>query len=162
MAAVSLLWDTNMAAVTSCENTLYGQFYNTDTSLRPFGVCVNIQVLLRTSTSISGWSFRYRSLPSQHINQEPIRLLYKLRSRNATLFTSKRTNILEIRLGKNLAKLTGSAVRINCKKPKGKKKDERKKKGYSHARVRTELPSDYLQRNWPLGHATTAPITGQS
>ena len=26
MAAVSLFWDTNMAAVTSCENTLYGAF----------------------------------------------------------------------------------------------------------------------------------------
>ena len=35
---------------------------------------------------------------------------------------------LEIRFRKNFAKLTGSAVRINSKKPKGKKNDERKKK----------------------------------
>ena len=37
--------------------------------------------------------------------------------------------IVEIHFCKTLAKLTGSAVRINSKKPKGKKKnDERKKK----------------------------------
>ena len=28
MAAISLFWDTNMAAVTSCENTLYIFFLN--------------------------------------------------------------------------------------------------------------------------------------
>ena len=37
------------------------------------------------------------------------------------------TVVLEIRFRKNLANLTGSAVRINSKKPKGEKKDERKK-----------------------------------
>ena len=36
--------------------------------------------------------------------------------------------ILEIRFRKNLAKLTGPAVRLDSKKPKGKKNDERKKK----------------------------------
>ena len=37
--------------------------------------------------------------------------------------------IVEIHFCKTLAKLTASAVRINSKKPKGKKKnDERKKK----------------------------------
>ena len=37
--------------------------------------------------------------------------------------------IVEIHFCKTIAKLTGSAVRINSKKPKGKKKnDERKKK----------------------------------
>ena len=28
MAAISLFWDTNMAAVTSCENTLFVFFFN--------------------------------------------------------------------------------------------------------------------------------------
>ena len=42
---------------------------------------------------------------------------------------------LEIRFRKNLAKLTGSAVRINSKKPKGKKNDERKQNGGSHAGI---------------------------
>ena len=41
-------------------------------------------------------------------------------------------NKLEISFRTNLAKLTGSAVRINSKKPKGKKNDERKKSGGSH------------------------------
>ena len=36
--------------------------------------------------------------------------------------------ILEIRFRKNLAKLTGSAVRINSNKPKGKKTMKEKKK----------------------------------
>ena len=35
MAAVPLIWDTNMAAVTSCENTLY-QVYSTETTIPYF------------------------------------------------------------------------------------------------------------------------------
>ena len=42
---------------------------------------------------------------------------------------------LEIRFRKNLAKLTGSAVRINSKKPKGKKTMKEKKNVSSHAGV---------------------------
>ena len=42
---------------------------------------------------------------------------------------------LEIRFRKNLAKLTGSAVRINSKKPKAKKNDERKENGGSDAGI---------------------------
>ena len=42
---------------------------------------------------------------------------------------------LEIRFRKNLAKLTGSAVRINSKKPKGKKNYERKQNGGIHAGI---------------------------
>ena len=41
---------------------------------------------------------------------------------------NKQYHKLEIRFRKNLAKLTGSAVRINSKKPKGKKKMKEKKK----------------------------------
>ena len=43
--------------------------------------------------------------------------------------------LLEIRFHKNLAKLTGSAVRINSKKPKGKKKMKEKKTGNGHAGI---------------------------
>ena len=43
---------------------------------------------------------------------------------------------LEIRFCKNLAKLTGSVVRIKSKKPKGKKTmKEKKKTGGSHAGI---------------------------
>ena len=42
---------------------------------------------------------------------------------------------MEIHFCKTLAKLTGSAVRINSKKPKGKKNDERKQNRGSHAGI---------------------------
>ena len=43
--------------------------------------------------------------------------------------------LLEIRFRKNLAKLTGPAVRLDSKKPKGEKKDDRKKTGNCHAGI---------------------------
>ena len=49
---------------------------------------------------------------------------------------------LEIRFSKDLAKLTGSAVRINSKKPKRKKE----KKRSSHAGVWIQLHPNFLQR----------------
>ena len=50
MAAVSLFWGTNMAAVTSCENTLYADDlmmrYSTDNKLAPQAISDGLQ---------SGW-----------------------------------------------------------------------------------------------------------
>ena len=73
------------------------------------------------------------------------------------MFIQRFFKILEIHFCKTLAKVTGSAVRINSKKPKVKKKnDERKKKleaatpGFEPA---TQLPS--AKKVWPL--ATTRP-----
>ena len=41
MAAISLFWDTNMAAVTSCENTLVlGSTPDTSTRISFFRVCL--------------------------------------------------------------------------------------------------------------------------
>ena len=37
MAAVPLFWDTNMAAVTSCENTLLGSLSNDDGDVTEYG-----------------------------------------------------------------------------------------------------------------------------
>ena len=46
MAAVSLFWDTNMAAVMSCENTLLGLKWLEHTTLQPHGWSPSTQLLL--------------------------------------------------------------------------------------------------------------------
>ena len=60
-------------------------------------------------------------------------------SERSTLISIRQTDVDRLTrkmFCKNLAKLTGSAVRINSKKPKGKKKmKEKKKTGGSHGRI---------------------------
>ena len=68
--------------------------------------------------------------------------------------------IVEIHFCKTLAKLTGSAVRINSKKPKvNKKKTMKEKKNLKQPRRDLNLHPNFLQRKkydfLPLGHATT-------
>ena len=46
MAAVSLFWDTNMAAMMSCENTLLGLKWLEHTTLQPHGWSHSTQSLL--------------------------------------------------------------------------------------------------------------------
>ena len=66
---------------------------------------------------------------------------------------------VEIHFCKTLAKVTGSAVRINSKTPKGKKKTMKEKKNSKQPRRDLNLHPNFLQRKkydfLPLGHATT-------
>ena len=68
MAAVLLFWDTNMAAVTSYENTLYnilGSFSNDDGDGNE-DVKKAIGLLRKTTTLHVHHAFLYISLPSLH------------------------------------------------------------------------------------------------
>ena len=68
-------------------------------------------------------------------------------------------NILEIRFRKNLAKLTGSAVRINNKKPKGKNTmKEKKETGSSHAGIWTCTPTSSCQKSAISDHWAMRPL----
>ena len=66
---------------------------------------------------------------------------------------NKQQNKLEICFRKNLAKLTGSAVRINSKKPKGKKTMKEKKNG-SRQKEPSCTPTSSSEKVRPL---TTGP-----
>ena len=55
-------------------------------------------------------------------------------------------NKLEISFRKNLAKLTGPAVRLDSKKPKGKKKTMKEKKNWKLPGRDLNLHPNFLQR----------------
>ena len=75
-------------------------------------------------------------------------------------FTFKRCDKfkLEIRFRKNLAKLTGSAVRINSKKPKGKKTMKEKKTGRCHAGIWTCIPTSSSEKSAVSNHWAMRPL----
>ena len=82
------------------------------------------------------------------------------RSRN----TVRKTNELEIRFRKNLAKLTGSAVRVKSKKPKGKK-TMKGKNTWKQLHRYLNLHHSFLQRikvrlltTRPCGHYTNETV----
>ena len=66
-------------------------------------------------------------------------------------------NKLEIRLSKNLAKLTGPAVRLDSKKPKGKKKRWKKKK-LEVAGIRTCTPTSSSEKSAAFNHWAMQPL----
>ena len=56
MAAVPLFWDTNMAAVTSCENTLYFYTTNEDYKMRGHFLQKNTIKKHEMTGKTGGWS----------------------------------------------------------------------------------------------------------
>ena len=71
---------------------------------------------------------------------------------------ASRATKLEIHFRKNLAKLTGSAVRIDSKKPKGKKTMKEKKNGSSHAGMWTYTPSSSSGKSDASDHSAMRPL----
>ena len=68
-------------------------------------------------------------------------------------------NKLEISFRKNLAKLTGPAVRLDSKKPKGKKKRWKKKKtGTRDAGIWTCIPTSSSEKSAAFNHWAMQPL----
>ena len=70
---------------------------------------------------------------------------------------NQKPNKLEICFRKNLAKLTGSAVRINSKKPKGNK-TMKQKNGSSHAWFWTCIPTSSSEKSTVSDHSAMRPL----
>ena len=81
MAAVSLFWDTNMAAVTSCENALLGSLSNDDSDVTENGKrAIGLDKEKKPSSALtSRFNFLYISLPSLH-NYHMIRFSFTFRA----------------------------------------------------------------------------------
>ena len=71
MAAVSLFWDTNMAAVTSCKNTLLGKHTKQKRSIKLFALSVDTfksfyQLVLNNQKGLPVMAPTFRS-PNEYI-----------------------------------------------------------------------------------------------
>ena len=97
MAAVSLFWDTNMAAVTSCENTLYQELVYQNEILKTMGAfhstktsCLNF----RQFPVANGTAFS-KKLPKQRTTSRGISKFSKIHSRKFSFHSTLLSEFLE-------------------------------------------------------------------